>query len=285
MSLQYSTDFGFSFSFSPPASILCRRGFKIINVTIKFNAALLTIIVLSILFLIFGMARSCNNTNHALSENKKLTELSNRLLTDSAQAAIQIQEYKEQAEAQDGQIALKDNQLQAKGDSLDAANARVLLLINKHKPIQPSPDTSITVVPNEYVNDCEGCFVALANGREVSMSYKRTADSLRTVFFNKKRTDSIQISRLTLRATNLTGTLRDAISAAAAEREKSRPRGKALLSIGTLFIDANMPNAIGGGGGYQDKYNRIFAAKYYASKYGSVKQVDIFIPLSFKRRR
>lgn len=243
------------------------------------------ILAAGVLLLIFGVVRSCNNTNNALSENKELTELNNRLLTDSAQMAIQIQEYKEQAEMQDGQIALRDNQLQAKGDSLDAANARILLLINKHKPIQPSLDTNITVVPNEYVDGCEGCFVELTRGREMVVSYKRTADSLRAVFFNKKRADSIQISRLTLRTTSLTGTLRDAISAAAAERKKSEPRGKMLVSVGTLFIDANMPNAIGGGGGYQDKYNRIFAVKYYGSKYGSVKQVDVFIPLSFKRRR
>ena len=101
----------------------------------------------------------------------------------------------------------------------------------------------------------------------------------------KKKADSIHITKLTLRNTQLTGSLRSAISTAAAERAKAEPRGKVLLSVGTLFIDANLPNAIGGGGGYQDKYNRIFAVKYYASKYGSVKQFDVFIPLSFKRIR
>lgn len=68
-------------------------------------------------------------------------------------------------------------------------------------------------------------------------------------------------------------------------KEVVLPTRKVLVSVGTLLIDANIPNAIGGGFAYQDRYNRIFSVKYYASKYGGIKQADFFIPLSFKRKR
>jgi hypothetical protein len=44
-----------------------------------------------------------------------------------------------------------------------------------------------------------------------------------------------------------------------------------------------MPNAAGIGGAYQDKRNRIVAFRYYTSQYGSVKALDIYMPLSFKK--
>jgi hypothetical protein len=254
-------------------------------VAVKINPTILLIIFVLSGALIFAVIRSCNNHKEAIAADSKLTELSKKIVSDSIEFANTTKEYEVQSELQDGQIALKENQLQAKDDSLDAANLRILALISKHKPIKPSIDTNITTVPNEYVNDCEGCFMELTRGRDMVMSYKGTADSLRIAFLKKKRTDSIRIQGLTLRNADLTGTLADAISAAAAEREKTRPRAKGLISIGTLLINANLPNAIGGGFGYQDKYNRIFTVKYYASEYGSVKQVDVLIPLSFKRRR
>lgn len=252
---------------------------------VKFNPILLIIPLAVLLILLFGVIRSRKNTDNALAENKHLTELNTKRVVDSAQLADQILEYKDRVELQDGQLALRDNQLNAKGDSLDAANERIKSLLLKHRPIEPSADTNITVVPNEYIQDCEGCYTELAKGRDMVMNYKGAADDIRREYAVRKKGDSIQIAKLTLRAMNLTGTLRDAISAAAIERENGRPTRKILVSIGTLFIDANFPNAIGGGGGYQDRYNRIFAAKYYVSKYGGIKQFDVFIPLSFKRKR
>jgi hypothetical protein len=254
-------------------------------VTIKFNPLFLIIIVVGLFVLTFGAIRSCNNTKKAISESKELKEQNIALRADSAQAAKEAEEYENQSETQDGLIALRDNQLQAKGDSLDAANTRITALLLKHKPIKASEDTSVTTVPNEYISDCEGCFTELSKGQKMVIEYKSIAQSLRRDYSRRKTSDSMRIKSLTLRNSNLFDNLKSALSSADSARENARPRGKMLFSVGTLLINANIPNAIGGGLAYQDKYNRIYSVKYFASKYGAVKQADVFIPLSFKRKR
>jgi hypothetical protein len=253
--------------------------------TVKLNPYLLLAISVGLFLLIFGTIRSCNNTKNAISKSDNLEERNAALLKDSAEWADQATQYETQSEVQDGLIAIKDNQLQEKGDSLDAANARISALLMKHKPIKASEDTSITTVPNEYINDCEGCFSELSREHKIALDYKMASESVRREYMRRKTSDSIRISKLSFKNADLFGNLKSALSSIDSANERSKPSGKVLFSVSTLLINANIPNAIGGGLAYQDRYNRIYSIKYFASKYGSIKQADIFIPISFKRKR
>lgn len=231
------------------------------------------------------MIRGCNKTKNALSENQNLKNSVQQYISDSTKAAQESKDYQDQTALLDGQISLKDEQLQSKSDSLDAANARITLLISKHKPVTPSTDTTATYVPNEYIEDCEGCFVELTRGRQMMLGYKGTADSLLAIYNKRKKADSLRIKGLTNSNSNLLTTLRSANISAAQKEEQLKPRWKALISIGAMFVNSNLPNAVGGGVGYQDKYNRIFSIKYYIYQSGGIKQADVYFPLSFRRKR
>lgn len=252
------------------------------SVTIKFNSIVLISIILLFLLLVFGVVRSCNNTNKALAENEKLNDT---IIADSIQAALKDQLYKQQAEMQDGQIALKENQLQATGDSLDKANARITKLLKSHVPVVMNlSDTGLTVVPNKYINECEDCFYELQNSQVLSFKYKSEAETVKSEYKKRKEDDSLRINDLTSRNKMLVGSVLTSINDVNEEKKKNEPRRKGLISVSTLVINANLPNAIGGGIGYQDKYNRIFSFKYFASSYGGIKQAEVLIPLSFRKR-
>lgn len=252
--------------------------------TINLNPIVLISIALLFLVLVFGVVRSCNNTSVALQENRNLKKINESLIADTIGAAIKNQAYEQQAEAQEGQIALKENQLQATSDSLDKANDRINRLLKTHIPMPSKPDTGIAVVPNRYINECEGCFGELQNNRFLTMSYKNDVSALRNEYMKRKESDSLHIADLSIRNKKITSSLIAAINEANSEKSKSEPRRKGLVSISTLVINADLPNAIGIGGAYQDKHNRIYSLKYFGSKYGGIKQAEIFIPLSFRKR-
>jgi len=254
--------------------------------TVKVNPLLIGVGFVVIALLLFGMIRSCNNTSILLKKSNSFDSLEKKVVTDSIQAAQKESEYKTQIEFQDGEIALWQNRFFTNEDSLKYMNDRVGALLKRHTaPIEyngPS-DTNSILVPSEYVSDCEGCFTELANGRRLVFAYKTSADSLAGALKDKNRTDSLRIKDLTAQTASLRVTLQDAIETG--KKMANEPQPKVLLSLSTLLINSNWPNAIGLGLGYQDRYNRIFAVKYFGGEYGSVKQVDIFMPLSFKKSK
>lgn len=253
--------------------------------TVKISGWIFGVGMVVIALLLFGRVRSCKNTDNALQENQELKNINLKLYADSIEAYHREEDYKAASELQDGQITLKENQLQAKDDSLETANIRITKLLNRHIPITPNADTNITTVPNEYITDCEGCFTELYRGREMVISYKDSVGSLRKEYKEKIKTDSSHIADLNEQNFNLIGTIKDALKVARKAKEDAKPHWKILFSMSTMAINANVPNAAGIGFGYQDKYNRIVAAKYFTSEYGSIKQIDLFVPLSFKRKK
>lgn len=253
--------------------------------TIKINPLIAGIVLMGIVLLIFGSIRSCNNSKRLLSEkDSSLLDISKKIINDSVAAIEKQKEYNAEKEFRDGQIELWKNKVFSKNDSLALAYKRIDKLLANHIAVVPSLDTSITTVPNEYVEDCEGCFSELKRDRDLVSRYEWSIDSLNLAYNNKMKLDSNRINDLNKQNYNLNATLNDAIGIAKRKEEKSRPRWKILFSLSTMAINANVPNAAGFGFGYQDKYNRVISVKYFASEYGSIKQADIFIPLSFKKR-
>lgn len=254
--------------------------------TIKINPLVTGGASIVVALLVFGFLRSCNNTNALLSEkDTKLDSVAKKASNDSADAAVDRMKYKAAKELLDGQIGLWQNRALASRDSLEAANRRINKLLVKHIPVATSADTSATTVPNAYIEDCEGCFVELKNGRDLVSRHEWIEDSLRLEYNRKMKLDSNRIIELNRQNTTLSTTLTDVMAIARAKDEKNKPHSRVLLSLSTMAINANVPNAAGFGFGYQDKYNRIFAIKYFTSEYGPIKQADVFISLSFKRRK
>ena len=258
--------------------------------TVKVNPWIVGIGLVAIALIIFSMIRGCNNASTLSKEKKQfvinLDSINKKRLLDSAIASAKEQEYKNTIELQNGQIALWQNRFFSNEDSLKSASDRIDLLKKNHAALLATlsiKDTSSLYVPGEYVNQCEECFGELNKDKCLVFAYKMSADSFAQALKNKTKIDSARIQELSAHNANLNLSLIKAITTGKKMAESIRPGGKLLLSLSTLLIKANYPNAVGIGFGYQDNHNRMFAIKYFGGEYGSVKQVDLFMPLSFKK--
>lgn len=261
--------------------------------TIRFHPVVIIALLIGVAFLIYALLRGCSNSRAALAGGKHLDSVIVKLRQDSVNAAYNAHEYETRLELLEGQIALWQNIAFTKNDSLMAANTRVIELITKHKPQKPNLDTTITTVPNEYVQDCEGCFTELSKDRDLVLRYRSSADSLWVAYAQKNNLNDGRILQLSNEVSNLQLTLKDAVAVGKRMESDNKPHWKLLFSVSTLWLpkinnttgSTVLPNGAGIGFGYQDRYNRIVAGKYFTTEVGPVKQLDVYLPLSFRRKK
>jgi hypothetical protein len=241
------------------------------------------VILILIGIIIVGAYKGCKNAR-ALGEEKRFSDTLRKLLDESIKIGYENKEkYETAVDVLDGQNDILENRLESKDDSLKSANERITRLLRKHVPIEPNPDTSVTVVPNEYLNDCQECFDELESGQQLVKRYKSIADSLEWLKIKKDILQDQRILQLDAENNNLRLTLQDAINVVKKNEKKYEPRRKVFVSAGFLSINQYFPNGIMGGFAYQDKRDKVFSLHRGGSEYGPVTQFYLYLPLSFRR--
>lgn len=239
--------------------------------------------LVGLLIIFFALARSCNNTRSALSENVDLKGIVKALKSDSIEFAKEAAEYDMKLEMSEGQVSLLENKILLFDDSLDKANAVIVKLLGRHSPMEPSVNTTVTTVPNSYLIECEGCFTALGNGKSLVAGYRNTVDSLKGELYDAIKLRDDRVSSLLRQNHRLDSSINGTISILQRTIEDREPRRKVLLSISAISINSIAPNGVGVGLAYQDKYNRIFAGKILGTGFGRVLQADVYMPISFRK--
>lgn len=257
--------------------------------TVKQVNLIKSIIVgLLIGLLLVLLINGCHNSRTAIANYKKtkheLDSLTDDYLKTTQWWNEQKNRYTTALQLANGQIEIYQNREQSYRDSLDKASNRISLLLAKHTPIKPNTDTSITVVPSEYVADCENCFTQLQNGRDLVIRANNQRDSLDQAYKSKISLQDNRISELGQQNKNLQATLTDAFEIAKKDQEKNKQTRKLYLTGGTMAIGQYVINSIGGGLGYQDLRWRLYSISAYGSKYGAIYMAQIYFPLSLKRR-
>ncbi len=248
--------------------------------SVKINPFLLTAILIGVGILIIALVRGCQNGEKAASVVIDFKGRINKLTEDSIEQANQLAAYKDTTQYLDGQLSLSKNKELFLNENLGKANDRITLLLRKHVPINPSSDTSITTVPNEYITDCADCFAELDNGVQLVRKYKAEKDNQDYIHKGQLNVRDNRIRFLEKSNEEVTSSYKALIDIT---KNSIKPKGKMYLSWGVLWRNY-VPWAAGVGLMYQNKRSVIFGASWYYNSQGTLIQTNIHFPLSFKRK-
>ena len=190
--------------------------------------------------------------------------------------------YEDSLDFVNGQWLLAKNQTVATRYQLDSADRRITELRARYQAVQPSTDTSVTVVPNGYINNCVDCFAELSNGQEKVKQYMAQIDNLNQSYQSKINLQQNRINQLDKQNTQLAGTLQDCISISQRAEKQLAPHGQFFFSWSVLWMP--LPTMAGMGIMYQSKRKLQIGVRGMFGNYGSGFETEVNMPLSFKRR-
>lgn len=254
--------------------------------SLKIHPALATIIIAGLIILLFMLVRGCNNSQQAVALNTKLKIANDSLAAEVVRNKTEIiknqKEHDTQLEVANGQVELKENQLAKTEDELGAANKRINILIAKHKDITPNPDTSVTIVSNDFITDCNGCFTELANGQRIVQKYKTDIDQLNFEWHKKSIIQTNRINQQEQEKSNLTKTLHDCMEISKAAQKAGTPKGQLYFSWNVIW--SPFPNAAAVGLLYQNKRKLQYGLRWGYGTFGQFVETEMNLPLSLNRK-
>lgn len=260
--------------------------------TLKIPNWLIWVVLIGLSFLISTLIRGCHNSNQAIADNKALSNSLDSVTTKTLRDSIDnVEKEKELHTALDvvnGQLEISENRNSAYRDSLDGASKRIDALNarwNKYAPlIRRNSDSSTSVVPNEFVDNCHDCFLEINKDKELVRRANSAKDSTQSSLQSKINLLVKRGSELSQQNTYLQGTLIDALAIAKKQEEKYAPRGRLYLSLS--MAAKNYYYIMGAGGGllYIDKKQRGYGGNVYGTSIGPMVIASYYLPLSLKRR-
>jgi hypothetical protein len=246
-------------------------------VTLSINKWLILAILVGVVVLAFALIRGCKNGKRAAALVVNSDSLTNKLKKDNIDLTRQLAANADTTQFLEGQLSLSHNKEIALNENLDKANARITNLLSKHVPIKPSPDTSITTVPNEYVMDCTDCFSELNNGVQLVRKYKAEKDNQEQIYKGQLNVKDNRINHLEKANKEVTSSYMALIDIT---KDIGKPKGKLYLSWGIMW--GPLPRMAGAGAMYQTPRSLILGAKWYYGAAGHMVETTLNFPLSLK---
>lgn len=257
------------------------------NITVNNKTPRWPIYVMLVLIGLLAIAlyKGCKNVKSNKVTPIAIKERIKKLEEDSAKSAKEINELKSAIQVQEGQLELSDNKLLSLTENLGAANERITALLRKHIPIQPSLDTNVTTVPNQFINECAECFTELENGQKEVIKYKAEKDNQEQIFRSQLATKDKLIKAIEKSNVVLAESYKELLDSTELMQNRLEQRRILYFKMGALAINQPMPNGIGAGFMYQDKRKRIFSIGYYITEYKTVYQAEVAFPLSLRKSK
>jgi hypothetical protein len=190
-----------------------------------------------------------------------------------------MKESHDSIEFLDGQISLDKEQIIRLGSELGTALIQNAALIDKHR-LGKYTDTAATLVPQEYITDCEDCFIKLDNTTKLTLRYKDDLNKLEQKQDELNRINKNRFKQLDEERLGFYSKIKSLVQQQQADVAKLKPRARLYLSWGVLW----KPYPWGAGAGllYQTKQNMIYGAKWYYSPQGQIIETTLNFPLSIK---
>lgn len=255
--------------------------------TLKLHPLILIAILIGVVALIFSLFKGCQKSkddqNAIVSlktERLILKDSINSLKYDIFQTKL---DWQESMKTSDGILSLKDNKIVAISLQFDIANNKVKDLLKNRISVTPS-DTGTTIVPNEFIEGCQGCYIELESQNLLINKYRKDVKD-RDSFANSIVIKYNQrISQLDFQNQQLIGVAEKSDKIAEEALKKAEPHRRFLFSLSTISFNDAVPDGIGVGGIYSDKKGRLFNINAFGTNKGSVFMAGISMPLSFKRK-
>lgn len=255
--------------------------------TLKIPSWLIFAVLIGAGILIFAGIRGCNQGQSAVAESVQWKQENTKLVQDTARLAKERdstkKEYQDSLDFINGQLSLKKNQLISTRYSLDSADQRITVLINKHKDIEPSKDTNVTTVPNEFVSECHDCFTELKVGQQKVKLYLSQLDSVTQETQFKLSLQQSYINMLNIQNQEAIKALRNCTETSQRAEKKLAPHGQLYFSWSVLWVPL-LPKMAGIGLMYQNKYRLQIGVRGVFGQYGNGFETEVNMPLSLKRK-
>lgn len=231
--------------------------------------------------LIISLMRGCSNERAAAATIIDYKNRINKYINDSIDNCANKANYFDTTEYLNGQLDLSNIKILSLTENLDSADKRIATLLKKHVPVEPDPDTSVTLVPNLYIEECSECFTELSNGQQLVKKTLAEKANQERLLNGKISSGSARIAYLEKYSAKLESDYKKELDSAKSVVEQRRIL---YFKVGAAAINQYFPNSIGPGLVYQDKKKRLFMGSVYASKYNPVFTIDLAFPLSLKKR-
>lgn len=246
------------------------------------------IILAGLILLLFLLYRGCQYYKHKVAANAALKSALDSIRVkqknDSLVAVENLRNYNASLEFANGIITLRENKLYATETKLLATTIDRDNYKKKYESVKPDTDTSVTMVPNEFITDAHNCFDEVEEKNKLIKQYvqeNRELDSAQKII---ERLQDKRISELISERNAYRQNANDAIAIAAKTQKLSERRRKVFISLGAIGEKEQFIMGVGGGGFYMDKRERLFGGNAYGTNRGPYFTANIMMPLSFRRR-
>lgn len=251
--------------------------------TFKINPWLATLVMAGILILIFALFRGCKQSKLEVAAKEKAQKIA-----DSALAVLKESKRVWDSTEQNYQYSLDQAQTEkefivAAKEQTESELSKALKenkdLIAKHKLGEYS-DTNSTLVPAEYISDCESCFTKLDNTTKLTLRYKDDLNNLQNNWDKQNQIYQKRFKQLDEERLGFYNKINSLAKEAKTATDKLQPHGRLYLSWGVMF--GPWPKMAGGGFMYQTKYNLMYEANWLYGNMGHMVYGSIKFPLSIR---
>lgn len=246
------------------------------------------ILSLGLLLLFFLLIRGCQHSNNQQQQIALQDSAISRLREDTARinniSRINKENYDNSLAYANGLLDLRQNKLESTEARLLATSIDYAFLKKKYENVQPDMDTSVTLVPNMFINDCHDCFDSLDFKNQLIKLYVREVKDVDSAHRMKEELYTGRIGELTVERNTYRKNSEDAIIIAAKAQASAEPRRKVFLSLGIMGKKDYLLMGVGAGGFYLDKKQRMFGLNAYGTNQGPLVTANLGLPLSFKKR-
>lgn len=234
--------------------------------------------------LIFALARGCKKNNSAIQDYNKVKSANDSLISlvnaNDVQRDSSKKLFQDSLEFERGQYALLELQkerIEGEMSILSRDNER---LIQKHKD-ERYTDTTATIVPREYLTDCEGCFSNLEKTNSLNNKYQNQMNQIQKSWVEQSSLLNNRIKDLEKSNSIFSDNIRSMANNQKEALDKLKPRGRLYLSWGVLW--QGWPSAAGAGLMYQTPRNMIFGVIGYYGAGKTTIGTTINFPLSLRK--
>jgi hypothetical protein len=250
---------------------------------LKINPWVATVLIAGILILMVALFKGCRQNKLEVAAREKTQHIADSALSAlkayKAASDSSAKDFQDTLELTTGQLALAKEQNARLGSELQDALADNKKLIDKHR-LAEYTDTTATIVPREYISDCEDCFVKLENTTQKANRFQNDLNNLQDKWDKQNQIYLKRFKQLDAEKLGFYNKINALAKEAKDASDKLKPHGRLYLSWEVLF--GPWPKMAGGGFMYQTKYNLMYEANWLYGNQGHMVEASIKFPLSIK---
>lgn len=241
----------------------------------------ITVSIIALCVVLFIAFKYCGNNKKTY--NQQEVDAFNATADSSKQAYVDSLDFVR------GQLDLQQEKSNAQQDRVTDLEKQVDSLLAKHnitkKNLQTYPsDTGFTLAPNEYINECEGCFTLLDKYKKENVQLRFEKDSYDTLMRQQNNINEARIAQLDAERLRFNKLLNDCRLARSSVQACDTTR-KVKLSLMGMFSDPFMPKGGGFGVIYEDKRFNEYGGHVVFSNAGNIYLFNIAKTISFRRKK